>query len=240
MEPKKVFQSLFGALTAPDWIANIVALAALLASLYSIRVSRDIAREQVLREREAKSMQYTLALRFEVPYVPKFINNTEPDLPERPPFLVVPARLFVSNASALPQAFSSVTFSYDGDRYYPLLAVRNANGSPMDWPLNIPPGTSVAFDIDVPLPLVEQQVTAINERLKTLETPIRSWPDFEQRVLMEALIDSKPLTEVISRRTHFWIETLSPSPGFPRKIIFEEWVPGKWRSGPSRPADKEP
>jgi hypothetical protein len=97
----------------------------------------------------------------------------------------------------------------------------------------------LAFDIDVPIPVSERQMAAIKAQLKLLEGPIRSWPDFERRVLQETQIDSKPLLESLPKMTHFWIETLSPSPGFPRKILFKEWVPPKWRSGSQRDAQEK-
>ena len=87
-------RSAFAALSAPAWVANVLALAALVASIYSIRVSRDLAREQLERDQTAKAMQYTIAVRFDVPYEPRLIDRLAADLPERPPYLVVPARLF--------------------------------------------------------------------------------------------------------------------------------------------------
>jgi hypothetical protein len=50
-------------------------------------------------------------------------------------------------------------------------------------------------------------------------------------VLRATSVESVQLLFTLPRMTHFWIETLSPSPGFPRKILFSEWLPPKWRSG---------
>jgi hypothetical protein len=238
----QTLRSAVAALSAPAWVANVVAVAALLASLYSVKVSRDIAREQADRDQTAKGMRYTIAARFEVPYVPKFVDRLAPDLPERPPYLVVPVRLILTNASVLPQALNGVMFSYDANAYYHVLGVREPSGGGVNWPLNIAPGASVAFDIDVPLPVSKQQVAAITRTLNALKPPVRSWPDFEDRVLRPTSIDSMPLLEILPRTTHFWIETLSPSPGFPRRILLSEWVPRRWRSGQrsSAPVDAQP
>lgn len=223
-------KSVFAKVNAP-LVANIVASAALLASLYSIKVTRDLAREQLERDQTAKAMQYTIALRFDVPYVPRFVDRVTPDLPERPPYLIVPGRFFFTNASTLSQAISGITFSYDGNAYYPVLNVHETSGRRLDWPLNIAPGASVAFDVDVPLPISTGQDAAIRGKLKALKSPVQSWRDFEDRVLRTTTVESTQLLFALPRETHFWIETLSPSPGFPRKIVFSEWLPPKWQSG---------
>jgi hypothetical protein len=228
-------RSALAALSGPDWVANVLALAALVASVYSIKVSRDLAREQIEREQTEKAMQYTIAVRYEVPYEPRFLERLAPDLPERPPYLVVPARLFFTNASSLPQALSGVMFSYDGNAYYRVLGVHETSGKRFDWPLNITPGASAAFDIEVPLPIASNQAAAIRNKLKTLKSPVRYWRDFEDNVLRETKVGADALLFVLPRRTHFWIETLSPSPGFPRRIVFSEWLPPNWRQGRESP-----
>lgn len=217
-----------GVLKPSEWVSNLVALAALAASLYSVKVSRELAQDQVGRDQAAKAMQYAVAVRFDCPYLPRFIDRAAPDLPERPPYLVVPARLLFTNGSSLPQALNGVTFSFDDTAYYPVLDARKIAGDRVEWPLNIEPGASVAFQVDVPLPVSSEQARALKNAIKIAKSAIRSWKDFEDRVLRTTSNGREDLLTALPRRIHFWVETLSPSPGFPRRIVFDDWLPARW------------
>jgi hypothetical protein len=50
MNGRERFRPIFLALSVPEWTADIVALAALAGSLYSIKVAREIAHEQIQRD----------------------------------------------------------------------------------------------------------------------------------------------------------------------------------------------
>jgi hypothetical protein len=58
-------------ITGPEWVANLIAIAALASSLYSVHVTRVIAKVQEQQDLEKRSMQFTIALRFDVPYHPR-------------------------------------------------------------------------------------------------------------------------------------------------------------------------
>jgi hypothetical protein len=217
-------------ITKPEWIANLISLAALASSLYAVHVTRETDKAQEQRALDARAMQYTTALRFDLPYHPRLIRTPSEHIPDHPPYLIVPARVLFTNASTLPQAFNDIMFSFDGMAYYPALTVREPTGAVVTWPTNIQPGTSVALDVELPLPVSEQQAAAIEKRLKLVKTKVTSWPQFEDAVLREIFEGSEPLVFSLSRKTYFWIEVLSPSPGFPRKILFNDWVPPHWVS----------
>jgi hypothetical protein len=108
--------------------------------------------------------------------------------------------------------------------------VRETNGARVTWPISIQPGSSVALDVELPLPISEQQARAMETKLKSIKTKITTWSQFEDAVLAEVSDGSKPLKLTLSRKTYFWVEVPSPSPGDPRKILFTEWVPPHWMS----------
>jgi len=214
-----------------EWTANIIALAALLSSAYAIHVTRDIANQQIAREERDKAMSYAIALRFDLPYRPVILKELKPDRPDRPPYLVIPARAIFTNNSTLPQAFNNVTFGFDGDRFYPVLAIRDHSGNPISWPLNIQPGITISFEIQIPFPISDTTATAIEHHVKTTKAKIESWQQFEDLILRETHVGPDTLLTSIPRKTYFLIETFSPSPGFPNKILFSEWVPNHWVEG---------
>jgi hypothetical protein len=214
-----------------EWAANIIALAALVSSAYAIYVTLNVAREQAAREERAKGMNYAIALRFDVQYRPALLKEGRPDRPDRPPYLVIPARVIFTNGSTLPQAFNNITFGFDGVSFYPVLAVRDQSGNPISWPLNIQPGTTTAFELQIPFPVSGVQADAIENRLKRRKAKIQSWQQFEDVILREIRVGPDTLLTSMPRKTYFWIETFSPSPGFPHKILFNQWVPNHWVAG---------
>jgi hypothetical protein len=149
--------------------------------------------------------------------------------PFRPPYLVIPVRLFVMNRSSFPQNISDIWVSFDEGsfekmRFVTLSRITETNGSQVIWPKTVPPWGSIGLDLTVSIPIDEEVAKLIGAdpgRRKTVNLGSVEKLFFT--------ISSHKLKEVewkkIKTRTTFDLRLLSPSPGGPTNLPYSVELP---------------
>lgn len=138
--------------------------------------------------------------------------------PYPPPYILLPVRVFVMNASSLPQSIIGLSVSFDGGPQDKRAFVTLPEPAS---PVTLPPGETRAVDVQVPFPV---DAAILRRLLPAAHGPpvLRTAGDLLKRIDTRFSDAEK---SSIRKEATFSLRLMSPSPGLPRSTIFGVVLP---------------